>query len=96
MNLLQHLLHNSKNQFDLADFLSEEMQILGVDEVERTDQGIVYGKIYSNSDEPMKAIGFIAHMDTSPDASGHDIQSTYYPFIIQGDVLFLMKKKTMY
>ena len=64
---------STEKQFDLADFLSEEMQILGVDEVERTDQGIVYGKIYSNSDEPMKAIGFIAHMDTSPDASGHDI-----------------------
>ena len=39
---------STEKQFDLADFLSEEMQILGVDEVERTDQGIVYGKIYSN------------------------------------------------
>lgn len=34
---------STEKQFDLADFLSEEMQILGVDEVERTDQGIVYG-----------------------------------------------------
>ena len=31
---------STEKQFDLADFLSEEMQILGVDEVERTDQGI--------------------------------------------------------
>ncbi len=37
MDLLQHLLLQ-KNNFDLADFLSEEMQILGVDEVERTDR----------------------------------------------------------
>ena len=65
---------STEKQFDLADFLSEEMQILGVDEVERTDQGIVYGKIYSNSDEPMKAIGFIAHMDTSPDAPGENVK----------------------
>ena len=28
---------STEKQFDLADFLSEEMQILGVDEVERTD-----------------------------------------------------------
>ena len=34
---------STEKQFDLADFLSEEMQILGVDEVERTYQGIVYG-----------------------------------------------------
>lgn len=86
---------STEKQFDLADFLSEEMQILGVDEVERTDQGIVYGKIYSNSDEPMKAIGFVAHMDTSPDASGHDI----HPRIIRsypGGRIILNEEKKMY
>lgn len=86
---------STEKQFDLADFLSEEMQILGVDEVERTDQGIVYGKIYSNSNEPMKAIGFIAHMDTSPDASGHDI----HPRIIRsypGGRIILNEEKKMY
>ena len=86
---------STEKQFDLADFLSEEMQILGIDEVERTDQGIVYGKIYSNSDEPMKAIGFIAHMDTSPDASGHDI----HPRIIRsypGGRIILNEEKKMY
>ena len=86
---------STEKQFDLADFLSEEMQILGVDEVERTDQGIVYGKIYSNSDEPMKAIGFIAHMDTSPNASGHDI----HPRIIRsypGGRIILNEEKKMY
>lgn len=86
---------STEKQFDLADFLSEEMQILGVDEVERTDQGIVYGKIYSNSDEPMKSIGFIAHMDTSPDASGHDI----HPRIIRsypGGRIILNEEKKMY
>lgn len=86
---------STEKQFDLADFLSEEMQILGVDEVERTDQGIVYGKIYNNSDEPMKAIGFIAHMDTSPDASGHDI----HPRIIRsypGGRIILNEEKKMY
>lgn len=86
---------STEKQFDLADFLSEEMQILGVDEVERTDQGIVYGKIYSNTDEPMKAIGFIAHMDTSPDASGYDI----HPRIIRsypGGRIILNEEKKMY
>ena len=86
---------STEKRFDLADFLSEEMQILGVDEVERTDQGIVYGKIYSNTDEPMKAIGFIAHMDTSPDASGHDI----HPRIIRsypGGRIILNEEKKMY
>lgn len=86
---------STEKQFDLADFLSEEMQILGLDEVERTDQGIVYGKIYSNTDEPIKAIGFIAHMDTSPDASGHDI----HPRIIRsypGGRIILNEEKKMY
>ena len=33
---------STEKQFDLADFLSEEMQILGVDQVERTKHKIIY------------------------------------------------------
>ena len=43
----------------------------------------------------MKAIGFIAHMDTSPDASGHDI----HPRIIRsypGGRIILNEEKKMY
>ena len=87
---------STEKQFDLADFLSEEMQILGVDEVERTDQGIVYGKIYSNSDEPMKAIGFIAHMDTSPDASGHDIHPRIIRSYPGGRIILNEEKKDVF
>lgn len=64
---------SSMKQLELADFLAEEMRILGLKNVIRDEFGIVYGTIPSNNGSFGDRIGFIAHMDTSPDASGKDI-----------------------
>lgn len=61
-------------QLDLADFLVEEMRILGLVHVIKDEYGIVYGTIPSNNDHQGDVIGFIAHMDTAYDASGANIQ----------------------
>ena len=72
-------MHNSPNapstekQKDLAGILVEEMKALNIQDIYMSDEGIVYGSIpanYENCNAP--AIGFIAHMDTSPDFSGAD------------------------
>lgn len=60
-------------QNDLADFLVEEMRILGLVNVMKDEFGVVYGTIPSNNDHQGDVIGFIAHLDTAPDASGKDI-----------------------
>lgn len=64
---------SSANQKEFAQFLIEEMRILGLVDVEMSEYGVVYGKIPSNNDHQGDVIGFIAHMDTSPDASGEHI-----------------------
>ena len=60
-------------QKELAEFLVEEMRILGLVNVHMSEYGVVYGTIPSNNDHQGDVIGFIAHMDTSPDASGENI-----------------------
>ena len=55
------------------NFLVEEMRILGLVNVHMSEYGVVYGTIPSNNDHQGDVIGFIAHMDTSPDASGENI-----------------------
>lgn len=65
---------SSANQKELAEFLIEEMQILGLVHVHMNEYGVVYGTIPSNNNHQGDIIGFIAHMDTSPDASGENIQ----------------------
>lgn len=64
---------STDNQKEFAQFLIEEMRILGLCDVEMSEFGVVYGKIPSNNHHQGDVIGLIAHMDTSPDASGEHI-----------------------
>jgi peptidase T len=64
---------SSSNQKEFGEFLLEEMRILGLSNVYMSEYGVVYGTIPSNNHHQGDVIGFIAHMDTSPDASGENI-----------------------
>ena len=65
---------STHKQFALATHLVDELKALGLTEVEMDDMGYVYATLPANTDEDIPTIGFIAHMDTSPDASGADIK----------------------
>ena len=65
---------STMKQKELGEFLVEEMKILGLEGVHMDEYGIVYGTIPSNNNHQGDVIGFIAHMDTSPDASGKNIK----------------------
>lgn len=65
---------SSQKQFDLAKILKEELEELGLKEVVLDEHCYVYGKLPSNLSEPVKKIGFIAHMDTAPDFSGTNVK----------------------
>ena len=61
-------------QFDLAHILVKEMKEMGISDAHVDEYGIVYGSILANTELPCATIGFIAHMDTSPDMSGKDVK----------------------
>lgn len=65
---------SSVKQLNLLSMLRDELEEMGVCAV--LDQyGYVMGTIPSNCpDKDIPAIGFIAHVDTSPDASGKDVK----------------------
>ena len=54
--------------------LVEEMKQMGIADASIDEYGYVMGTIPSNLDHEVPALGFIAHVDTSPDASGRDIK----------------------
>lgn len=58
---------STQKQFDLARLLVKELQTMGIKDVELTDNCYVYATIPSNIDKEIHNIGFVAHMDTSPD-----------------------------
>ncbi|MCH5180362.1 MAG: peptidase T [Erysipelotrichales bacterium] len=65
---------STAKQLDLAKKLVEELQQLGISNAYLDKYGIVYAKIPKNTDEIVDKIGLIAHMDTSPDCSGKDVE----------------------
>ena len=65
---------STDKQFNLARFLKNELETLGLEDVEMTDNGCVYATLPANTTDDVPVIGFIAHMDTSPDCSGENVK----------------------
>ena len=90
-----HTVPSTSKQLKLGNYLVEELKSLGIENAKIDEFGVVYGTIPSNNNHQGDVIGFIAHMDTSPDASGKDI----HPQMIkdyQGQKITLNEDKELY
>ena len=66
---------STPGQLTLAMHLADELKSLGLQQVELDDNGYLTALLPANVTTPVPAIGFIAHMDTAPDYSGHKVQA---------------------
>ena len=64
---------SAAKELDLLKMLRDELAALGV-EVTLDEYGYVMASLPSNVGEGVPAVGFIAHVDTAPDASGKDVK----------------------
>jgi len=71
---------STPGQMKLAHLLADELKALGLQTVSISEFGYVTGTLPSNTLEKLPSIGFIAHLDTSPDASGANVS----PRIVAG------------
>ena len=78
---------STPGQMTFARYLKEELLSLGLEDVSLDDNGYLFATLPANTDREVPTIGFIAHMDTSPDMSGRDVR----PRIVQdydgGDIV---------
>ena len=65
---------STKKQLALAECLKNELSALGLSDARVDKYGYVYATLESSSPEYTEKIGFIAHMDTSPEAKDTDIK----------------------
>lgn len=65
---------STEKQWALAHYLKEELESIGLTEVELDENGYLYATLPANTERAVPTIGFIAHMDTSPDCSGKDVK----------------------
>ena len=79
---------SSAIQLDLAHMLVEEMTALGIENAHVDEFGVVYGWLSATKGcEDLPALGFIAHMDTSPDYSGENVKPQIHANYDGGDVV---------
>lgn len=64
---------STERQIPFADQLADELRTIGLTEVERDQYGNVTATLEANTEKKLPVIGFIAHMDTSPDYSGENV-----------------------
>ncbi len=83
---------SSEKQKVLAALLAGELKEMGVADARTDDYGYVYGTVPGDPELP--AIGLIAHMDTSPDASGADIRTKIAEYT--GEDICLNEEKGIY
>jgi tripeptide aminopeptidase len=85
---------STKKQFDLAKILEKELQDIGLKDVSLDEHCYLMATLPANTTKKIPVIGFIAHMDTSPDMSGANIN----PQILQnydGKDIVLNKAKNI-
>ena len=80
---------STMKQKDLGAALVEEMLQMGITDARMDENGYVYGTV--PGDPSLPTIGLIAHMDTSPDASGCDVKAKIVEYN-GGDVLLNEEK----
>ena len=64
---------STAKQMVFAQYLRSELEELGLEEVSLDELGYLYATLPANTDKPLPTIGFIAHMDTSPDMTGTNV-----------------------
>ncbi len=65
---------STEKQWNLANLLVKELQEMGMEDVSIDEHAYVMATLPSNVDYKVPTIGFIAHMDTSPDFTGTNVK----------------------
>lgn len=77
---------STPGQLILAKELGKELEELGLSDVSVDKNGYVMATLPSNIEKKVPTIGFIAHMDTSPDMSGSNIKPKFVENYDGGDI----------
>ena len=71
---LTNLTPSTPGQMVFAKELERELHAMGLSDISLDDNGYLFATLPANTDKPVPTVGFIAHMDTAPDMSGHDVK----------------------
>lgn len=71
---LTNMTPSTPGQMEFARFLKAELEGMGLDEISLDENGYLMASLPANVDKDVPVVGFIAHLDTSPDMSGKHVK----------------------
>ena len=77
---------STQGQRVFAEALVKELEAIGMEEISLDENSYVMATLPANTDEKIPTIGFIAHLDTSPDMSGKNVQPRIVTYL-GGDIV---------
>ena len=81
----------TEGQFVFARYLEQQLKEMGLEEVVLDEKGYLYATLPANCDKDVPVVGFIAHLDTSPDMSGKDVKPRVVENYAGGDIVLCEK-----
>ena len=78
---------STDKQMVFARYLENELKAIGLEEVSLDEHGYLYATLPANTEREVPTIGFIAHIDTSPDYSGKDVKPRIVEQYDGGDIV---------
>ena len=86
---------STPGQMEFAKYLADELRAIGMQEVTLDDNGYVMATLPANV-EGKPTIGFIAHMDTAPDASGKNVKARIVSHYDGQDIVLNQEKNIVF
>lgn len=84
---------STKRQTVLAQYLAEELRRIGLSDVSLDEHGYVMATLPANGAEQAPVVGFISHLDTSPDAPGGPVKPRIVTDYDGGDIVLNQEEK---
>lgn len=78
---------STPKQMVFARYLAEELEALGLEDVTLDEHGYLFATLPANTAWDVPVVGFIAHMDTSPDCSGQNVKPRIVEKYDGGDIV---------
>src|SRR5574344_996626 len=78
---------STQKQMVFAKYLKEELENIGLEDITLDENGYLFATLPTNVDIEVPVIGFIAHLDTSPDMSGENVNPRIVNSYDGGDIV---------
>ncbi|MBP1663623.1 MAG: peptidase [Bacteroidetes bacterium] len=91
-----NLTPSTPGQMIFARYLVDELKSIGMKEITLDKNGYVMATLPANTDKDVPVIGFISHMDTSPDASGKNVKPRVVENYDGSDILLNEEKLILF